>query len=164
MNVDNSLSPHGGALVERVKPLDGTASVSGLPKIEVREQIVHECVNIAYGFFSPLTGFMGSADVTSVSATMRLTGGYVWPIPIVLDVDQTELEDAGVSVGDTALLTHGGNPLATLNVSEIFEVDLTEMARQVYTTTDPEHPGVQAHPSDTPTASWPGTSRWSASR
>ena len=143
MNVDNSLSPHGGALVERVKPLDGTASVSGLPTIEVREQIVHECVNIAYGFFSPLTGFMGSTDVASVSATMRLTGGYVWPIPIVLDVARAELEDAGVSVGDTALLTHGGNPLATLDVSEIFEVDLTEMARQVYTTTDQEHPGVQ---------------------
>ncbi len=142
-NVDNSLSPHGGALVQRVKPLDGAASVAGLPAIEVREQIVHESVNIAHGFFSPLTGFMGSADVASVSETMRLTSGYVWPIPIVLDVSRAELERGGVSVGDTALLTHGGNPLATLDVSEIFAVDLSEMAQQVYTTTDPEHPGVQ---------------------
>ena len=113
-SVDNSLSPHGGALIERVIPLSSASDVAGLPAIEVREQIAHECVNLAYGFFSPLTGFMGSADVDSVADNMRLASGYVWPIPIVLDVPHTELLQAGVSAGDTILLTHQGNPLATL--------------------------------------------------
>ena len=142
-SVDNSLSPHGGALIERVSPLSFASDVAGLPAIEVREQIAHECVNLAYGFFSPLTGFMGNADVDSVADNMRLVSGYVWPIPIVLDVPHTELLQAGVSAGDVVLLTHQGNPLATLEVSEIFEADLTELAGKVYGTTDPAHPGVQ---------------------
>ena len=36
-------------------------------RLPVREQIARECVNIAYGFFSPLEGFMGRADVDSVA-------------------------------------------------------------------------------------------------
>ena len=61
MNADNSLSPHGGTLVERVVPLTsgGFQSVASLPAIDVRDQIARECVNIAYGFFSPLAGFHG---------------------------------------------------------------------------------------------------------
>ena len=142
-HVDNSLSPHGGILVERVQPRPNRDALAALPGIEVREQIAHECVNLAYGFFSPLTGFMGSADVASVSETMRLTSGYVWPIPIVLDIPEAELRQTGVGVGDTVLLTHQGNALATLNVSEIFAADLTAMAQRIYTTTDPAHPGVR---------------------
>ena len=143
MTVDNSLSPHGGVLVERVQPRPDRNHLARLSAIAVREQIAHECVNLAYGFFSPLTGFMGSADVASVAETMQLFSGYVWPIPIVLDVPDAELRQAGVSVGDTVLLTHQGNPLATLDVAEIFATDLIDLARQVYATADPAHPGVQ---------------------
>ena len=146
MNVDNSLSPHGGVLVERVQPRPDRDALARLPTIAVREQIAHECVNLAYGFFSPLTGFMGSADVAAVSETMRLTSSYVWPIPIVLDVAEAELRQAGVAVGNTVLLTHQGNPLATLDVSEIFAADLTDLARQVYATTDPGPSWRAAHP------------------
>ena len=142
-SVDNGLSPHGGTLVQRVQPLRSAGDVAGWPTIEVREQIAHECVNLAYGFFSPLTGFMGSADVASVADNMRLASGYVWPIPIVLDVPDTELTQAGVAAGDSILLTHQGNPLATLDVTEIFAADLNDLAGKVYGTTDPDHPGVQ---------------------
>ena len=143
MSVDNSLSPHGGALVERIRPARSAAALAGLPTLPVRQQIAHECVNIAYGFFSPLTGFMGRADVESVAETMRLNSGYVWPIPIVLDVSGDELRQAGIGVGDQALLTYQGRPLATLDVSEIFSVDLTALAEQVYGTADANHPGVR---------------------
>ena len=143
MNIDNSRSPHGGALVERVRPARRAAELDNLPTLPVRQQIAHECVNIAYGFFSPLTGFMGSGDVESVAAAMRLQSGYVWPIPIVLDVPDAELRQAGIGVGSTALLTYQGRPLATLEVSEIFSADLTALAQQVYGTADAAHPGVQ---------------------
>ena len=53
--VDNSLSPHGGVLVDRVaSPEEAARMIKGLPRLAVREQIARECVNIAYGFFSPL--------------------------------------------------------------------------------------------------------------
>ena len=51
--------------------------IHGLPRLPVREQIARECVNIAYGFFSPLVGFMGQADVDSVVRDMTLSSGYV---------------------------------------------------------------------------------------
>ena len=145
MTTNNSLSPHGGALVERVRPLtvSTAAAVAGLPAIPIRDQMATECVNIAYGFFSPLTGFMGRADVESVATAMRLGNGLVWPIPIVLDVPHDELRRLGVQVGNTVLLTHQGNPLATLDVSEIFSSDLASLAQRVYSTADPAHPGVQ---------------------
>ena len=145
MTTNNSLSPHGGALVERVRPLtvSTAATIAGLPAIPIRDQIATECVNIAYGFFSPLTGFMGRADVESVATAMRLGNGLVWPIPIVLDVPHDALRRLGVQVGNTVLLTHQGNPLATLDVSEIFSSDLTSLAQRVYSTADPAHPGVQ---------------------
>ena len=145
MNADNSLSPHGGTLVERVVPLTsgGFQSVASLPAIDVRDQIARECVNIAYGFFSPLAGFMGSADVASVAQDMRLTNGLVWPIPIVLDVPVAQLQRLGVQPGDSVLLTYQGNPLATLDITEIFQTDLPSLAARVYGTDDQAHPGVQ---------------------
>ena len=144
-SVDNGLSPHGGTLVQRVQPLRSAGDVAGLPTIEVREQIAHECVNLAYGFFSPLTGFMGSADVASVADNMRLASGYVWPIPIVLDVPDTELTQAGVAAGDSILLTHQGNPLATLDVTGIFAADLNRPRGESVRDNRPGPPGGAAH-------------------
>ena len=68
ISVDNSLSPHGGVLVERVRPVRNAGELAGLPVLPVRQQIAHECVNIAYGFFAPLAGFMGRADTAAVAA------------------------------------------------------------------------------------------------
>lgn len=85
--VDNSLSPHGGVLVDRVATSqEATEKIRDRPSVAVRDQIVRECVNIAYGFFSPLEGFMSRADVDSVVRDMTLTSGYVWTIPIVFDL------------------------------------------------------------------------------
>ncbi|MEE2880559.1 MAG: sulfate adenylyltransferase, partial [Chloroflexota bacterium] len=61
--VDNSLSPHGGVLIEKtafIHTPEQIEEMNSLPCIPVRDQLAHECVNIAYGFFSPLEGFMGA--------------------------------------------------------------------------------------------------------
>ncbi|MFQ6019658.1 MAG: sulfate adenylyltransferase, partial [Dehalococcoidia bacterium] len=112
--VDNALSPHGGKLVERVlapeKVLD---QISGLKSIPVRGQIATECIDIAYGFFSPLEGFMGRADVDSVAREMRLVSGYVWSVPVIFDLSDDEIKEQGLKDGETLLLTHQGQPLAT---------------------------------------------------
>ncbi len=65
--VDNTLSPHGRDLVERVlDPVRARERIRGLKTVPVRGQTARECVGIAYGFFSPLEGFMGRADVDAV--------------------------------------------------------------------------------------------------
>ena len=141
--VDNSLSPHGGVLVDRVaSPGESAVMIKGLPRLAVREQSARECVNIAYGFFSPLEGFMGQADVDSVVRNMTLASGYVWSIPIVMDVLNDELTSLGVGAGDSVLLTNQDQPLAVLEVDEIFSYDKELLAGHVYGTNDLAHPGV----------------------
>ncbi len=141
--VDNSLSPHGGVLVERIaSPQDAMEMVWGLPNLPVTEQIARECVNIAYGFFSPLEGFMGSADVDSVVRNMTLANGYIWSIPLVLDVSPQALAYMSVDTGGSLLLTYQDQPLAVIDVEEIFSYDKEFLAQKVFTTTDIDHPGV----------------------
>ena len=137
--------PTGGVLIERVAPLaaGNLDVIAHLPRIPVRDQIARECVNIAYGFFSPLEGFMGSADLDSVARNMTLSSGYIWSIPIVLDLPEAEVNDLGLKEGDTVLLTYQTQPLAILDVEEIYSYDREFLASQVYGTSDVAHPGVQ---------------------
>jgi sulfate adenylyltransferase len=110
--------------------------------LAVNEQIAHEAINLAYGAFSPLNGFMGHADLDAVVRTMRLADGLVWSIPIVLDVSPAEWAVTGAAPGGRILLTHQDQPLAVLDVSEVYSYDKAVMAQNVYGATDPEHPGV----------------------
>jgi sulfate adenylyltransferase len=59
---------HGGKeIVERIlDPGSAGAKIKGLNKVPVREQMAVEVIDIAYGFFSPLQGFLGKKDVESV--------------------------------------------------------------------------------------------------
>ena len=143
MAADNSLSPHGGELkISVAAPEDARHIILGLPKLAVNEQIAREAINLAYGAFSPLDGFMGRADLDSVLHNMQLASGLVWSIPIILDVSPQDWADIGAEIGSRVLLTHQGQPLAVLDVAEVYGYDKTIMAANVYGTTDPEHPGV----------------------
>ena len=143
MVIDNSLSPHGGELKVAVAPSSKASHLcTGLPQLSVGDQIAREVVNLAYGVFSPLEGFMGRADLDAVVHSMRLSNGLVWSIPIVLDVSPADWATIEVSAGSRLLLTHQGQPLAILDISEVYSYDKTVMAENVYGTTDPEHPGV----------------------
>ena len=143
MAADNSLSPHGGVLKVSVAPADGVARlIAGLPRLAVSEQVAHEAINLSYGLFSPLDGFMGQAALDSTVKTMRLPDGLVWSIPIVLDVSPSRWAATGASPGSRVLLIHQGQPLAVLDVAEVYSYDKSVMARNVYGTVDPEHPGV----------------------
>ncbi|MHB1132970.1 MAG: sulfate adenylyltransferase [Chloroflexota bacterium] len=140
--VDNSLSPHGGKIVERVVKAD-PAQLRGLTQVAIRGPQAREIIGLAYGFFSPLEGFMTAADVDAVVRDMRLASGYVWSIPLVFDLSDGQIEEQGIKEGDTLLLTYQEQPFATLAVEEIFSYDKELIAQHVYGTTDPKHPGVK---------------------
>ena len=144
INPDNRLSPHGGTLKVSVAPPDAAAHLasSGLPRLPVSDRIAAEAINLAYGVFSPLEGFMGRAELDSVTRTMRLQNGLVWTIPIILDVPAAQWAASGAAIGRPALLTYQNRPLATLDVSEVYSYDQAVMAQHVYGVNDPEHPGV----------------------
>jgi sulfate adenylyltransferase len=141
------IAPHGGELVDRRAPADERADrlsdAQSLQKVLVGARTLSDLEMISTGVFSPLTGFMNREDYDSVVETMHLASGPVWSMPIVLSV--TEDEAALVSEGDEiALATEGGDVLATMTVEDRYTYDREREAREVYRTTEQEHPGVAA--------------------
>lgn len=132
----------GREIVERIlEPNEAVKKIKGLKSIPIRLQIANEIINIAYGFFTPLEGFMGKADLDSVCKKMRLVGGAVWSIPIIFDLSEAEISDFGTKEGDTVLLTYDGNPMAIFEVEDIYSYDKKEICQAVYGTTEDKHPG-----------------------
>ncbi len=132
-------------IVERVvsSPLKVKECIKRLKQVTVTGRITRECIDIAYGFFTPLEGFMGKADVKAVCEKMALANGTLWSIPIVFDIANEEIREKGIKEGDTILLTYYDRGLATLEVEEIFNYDKIEMMQAVLGTTDTKHPGVR---------------------
>ncbi len=96
---------------------------------------------LAIGAFSPLEGFMTRADYTSVVRNMRLTNGLPWTLPITLAVPAEEAKKLRARTR-VALADEGGKPLAVLRIEDIFQYNRETEAREVFRTTDTEHPGV----------------------
>jgi sulfate adenylyltransferase len=72
---------------------------------------------------------------------MRLTDGTLWPIPIVLDIDEETAQKIKESER-IALRDPEGVMLAVLTVEELWKADRRNEAKSVYGTTNEEHPGV----------------------
>ncbi|MFP3230740.1 MAG: sulfate adenylyltransferase [Caldisphaera sp.] len=136
--------PHGGKLIDRTrigKSLDRLIEESkNMPKININDGRAYDVLNIAYGIYSPLEGFMGYNDYESVIKSMRLENDLPWTIPIILDVDENELKD--IKEGDEVSLMHNSEAIAIIRVEEIYSWDKKEYAYYIYKTTSREHPGV----------------------
>ena len=147
---DHLIAPHGGTLVDLMADPERAEQLKlasrEWPSWDLTPRQVCDLELLLTGGFSPLRGFMGSADHKDVCERMRLADGTLWPIPVVLDV--TEEVAAGLSGGmQLALRDAEGVMLAVLNVEDVWKPDRMAEAEQVYGTTKPSHPGV-AHLSD----------------
>lgn len=134
---------HGGkGIQERImQPAEAKEKIKGLTQIPVRKQIANEIINLAYGWFCPLEGFMGKDDVDGVVKNMRLADNTIWPIPIVFDLSQDEVEQYGVKAGQSVVLQYQDNPMALFEVTEVFEYDKAAICQAVFGTTEEKHPG-----------------------
>ncbi len=139
----NNLGHNDKPVVEHIMKGEVEKKLHGLPVLPVRREIAHEVISMAYGFFTPVSGFMGRDEVTSTLSRMELPDGSLWSIPIVLDVKQEEIKRLGLKPSDSVLLEYLGAPLATLDIDEFFSYDLGKMAEMAYGTRDPKHPGVK---------------------
>jgi sulfate adenylyltransferase len=132
--------PHGGQLVDRRLDADeaGALATSPPPSLPLTAAEVADLRTLATGAYSPLTGFMGAKEHESVTESMRLPDGTLWPIPVCLGIPD------GVKVTDGRLALRGerGDLLGVLEVTEVFERDRQAEAELVYGTADPDHPGV----------------------
>jgi sulfate adenylyltransferase len=143
--------PHGGTLVNRRAPVDEREEhkqkAHELRKVVLGPRTLSDLEMIASGVFSPLRGFMVREDYDSVVERMRLANGLVWSMPITLAVNEeeaTSLRREGEEIALTTTANDGQEIVATMLVEERYSYDKEREAREVYRTTDADHPGVAA--------------------
>lgn len=143
--VDHLIEPHGSTLIDLLVDDDRKETLKKAsiewPSIDLTHRQLCDFELLVTGGFSPLTGFMTRPDYERVCLEMRLTTGELWPIPITLDVGETVAE--ALSVGATAALRdEEGMMLGALTIEDIWRPDRDAEARDVFGTSNPEHPGV----------------------
>jgi len=140
------IAPHGGRLVDRIvvgKEREALARrAPDLPRLVLNSREQSDLEMIATGAMSPLEGFMGLDDYTSVLDNMRLAKGLPWAIPITLAVKEGTGEQYAEG-SDVALYGDEGQLLAVLHLEEKYAVDKEHEAKMVLQTADEAHPGVQ---------------------
>jgi pyruvate kinase len=131
--------PHGGRLVQRVATAVDPGAIASA--VAVDESVLLDCEQIALGTYSPLTGFMDRESLQGVLHDSRLPSGLTWTMPIVLQVpaERAALIRPGERIG---LLQGDGAVHSVLDVTEVYRVDLDQVAAHWFGTTSASHPGV----------------------
>jgi sulfate adenylyltransferase len=142
--------PHGS---DTLKPLllegkaldDERKKAEGLKRVPMTTRETSDLIMMGIGAFTPLDGFMGKEDWNGVcdNYSMPSKNGLFWPIPITLSTDQA-LADA-IETGEEVALwdSETDSLMGTMKVTEKYTIDKAFECKHVFTTDDPEHPGVQ---------------------
>lgn len=142
------VNPHGGG---SLKPLllEGdackaeAARAQSLPKLKVSSREAGDIIMLGIGGFTPIDGFMTHSDWQGVCDGMKMANGLFWPIPVTLSSDDESIK-AGTEVALVGARIDGGEEiLATMKVTEKYQIDKAHECMQVFKTTDLEHPGVK---------------------
>ena len=128
------IAPHGGELVDRTgeRPDD----LDALEVVRLTPRELADLDMLASGALSPLAGFMGREDYGRVVDEMRLASGLPWALPVCLAVAEAPKGDR------VALADESGEPLAVLDVEEVYSYDKEREAERCFRTTEAAHPGV----------------------
>ena len=142
-NISSSLiTPHGGELVNRFEPNGLTKyDFDNATQIKLTTNQLLDFEQIAVGVYSPLKGFMTKLELEAVLNEMRLPDGLVWPLPILLDID--EVESKKIEIGERVVFLNDLNEkIGAIKVKDIYSYDKRIIIDKIYGTTDPSHPGV----------------------
>lgn len=122
---DEDLIPaHGGQglrplLAEEKERAGLLAKAEDLPGVEISSRARGDLIMLGLGGFTPLSGFMTREDWKSVCANMTLSDGTFWPLPVVLDVDDSAAGLAGKEIA----LVHNGKTVALMRVEQAWRMD-----------------------------------------
>ena len=146
--MSNLVPPHGSDKL-KILLLEGKAKeaelkkAEGLYKVTMTTRETGDLIMMGIGGFTPLEGFMNEADWRGSVTKMKLSSGVFWPIPVTLSVSE---EDAGkVKEGDEITLLSGetNEIMGTMKVTQKYKIDKELECKEVFRTTDMEHPGVK---------------------
>ncbi len=108
----------------------------------INQEQIADVKNILNRAYYPLDGFLRKKDFISVVSNMRLSGGQVWPIPIVLDAGRGQAIDSKKEK-ELNLIGPDKKPVALLKEIEIYKYNKRFLAENVFGTLDENHPGVE---------------------
>lgn len=142
------VDPHGRE--KKLQPLllagqelhEARQKAKGLPKVRMTSRETSDLIMLGIGAFTPIQGFMAKEDWKSVCAEYTTNQGLFWPIPITLSTIKAEA-DTLKEGQETALVDEEtGELLGSMVVQEKYTIDKAYECKEVFKTTDPEHPGV----------------------
>ena len=141
-----AVPPHGGNLCELLIEPERAEQLKSdsrdFPSITLSHRQHCDLELLMNGAFSPLRGFMNRDECESVVDSMRLPGGLLWPVPIVLDVP-SKLGERLEKGQQLALRDGEGFMPAVLTIEDIWKSDKAQEAERVYGTKSTAHPGVR---------------------
>ena len=142
------INPHGSDSL-KILLLDGKEreeelkKANKLKRINLTSRETGDLIMLGIGGFTPLEGFMGHDDWKGVCSEMKMTNGLFWPIPITLSVSDEVAKSINVNEEVTLVSSETKEVMGTMKVTEKYQVDKNFECRNVFTTDDPEHPGVK---------------------
>jgi len=119
----------------------------GLPSVIITSAAAANAVMLGSGYFTPLKGFMNLSDAISVAEKMETGEGLFWPVPILNMLESVDAikDSKRIALKDPNV---DGNPVIAVQdvnkIEEMTDEQKESIAKHVYGTTDPEHPGVNA--------------------
>ncbi len=142
------VNPHGKE--KKLKPLllegkeleEEKARAKTLTQIRITSRESGDLIMMGIGGFTPLEGFMGYDDWKRVCEECKMVDGTFWPIPITVS---TTVEQAdSIKIGEEIALLDDeiGEIMATMKVTDKYRIDKEFECKNVFRTTDSEHPGV----------------------
>ena len=119
------VAPHGGkglvcCLLEGAELEAEKKKAEGLKQVEISARAKGDLIMMGIGGFSPLDGFMTKADWKGVCEDFLMADGTFWPVPVTLDASKEDAD--AINEGDEIALVCEGETMATMKVTEKFEM------------------------------------------
>ena len=144
------IKPHGSdslnpRLVSADKAQQLLVEAETLPSLLLNSAAAANVVMLGAGYFNPLKGYMNLADALSVSINLHTEDGLFWPVPVLNMVEDISAIEGASRIALRDPNTEGNPIMAVMDVAAIETVtdeQITQMAQEIFATTDSEHPGV----------------------
>ena len=140
------VQPHGGELINLILDREAAAETKAesrdFPSWDLTPRQICDLEMLLNGGFSPLTGFMNKAEYESVCSDMKLSSGFLWPMPITLDVTEAFAKTLKSGSSKIALRDAEGVMIAILHVEDVWQPDRQAEGKAVFKSTSAAHPGV----------------------
>jgi sulfate adenylyltransferase len=142
------VNPHGRE--KKLKPLlltgdelrEEKEKAKRLSQVTMTSRETSDLIMLGIGAFTPLEGFMGKEDWKGVCRDYKTSQGLFWPIPITLSTTREKANQLKDGQQVALVDEEAGELMGSLTVQEKYTIDKAYECKQVFKTTDTEHPGV----------------------